>query len=122
MKALDILNFLKLLKENREKIEQCVNNMHSGFIVEGLDFDVRASVCGLVWNNLSYSHEINETYFKSWKHYSNEESFPVSGENVYYSLDNFWEGDQGWLRFDLIDHLISCYEKDLKTLENDYAF
>ena len=71
------------------------------------------SICGNICNNLSHVHEIDTRHFKSWKHYSGDEYYPVLGEGVYYETDNFWIGEQLELRLDLVKHLVNCYEKEL---------
>ena len=76
-----------------------------------LDKDL--GICGNIWNNLSFGHEIDTRYFKSWKHYSYDEYYPVLGQGVYDETENFWIGEQLELRLDLVKHLVNCYEKDL---------
>ncbi len=71
------------------------------------------SVCGNIYNNLSFGHEIDKQHFKSWKHYSGDEYYPVLGQGVYDETDNFWVGEQLKLRLDLVKHLVNCYEKEL---------
>ena len=75
--------------------------------------DKNHSVCGNIWNNLSFEHEIDTQHFKSWKHYSYDVSYPVLCKDVYYETDNFWIGEQLELRLDLVKHLVNCYEKEL---------
>jgi len=71
------------------------------------------SICGNIWNNLSFRHEIDKQHFKSWKHNSGDEDYPVLGKDVYDETDNFWVGEQLELRLDLVKHLVNCYEKEL---------
>ena len=71
------------------------------------------SICGNIWNNLSYEHKIDTQHFKSWKHYYGDEDYPVLGQGVYDETDNFWVGEQLELRLDLVKHLVNCYEKEL---------
>ena len=75
--------------------------------------DKNLSICGNIWNNLSFGHEIDAQHFESWKHYSYEDDYPVLGQGVYNKTDNFWIGEQLDLRLDLVKHLVNCYEKDL---------
>lgn len=71
------------------------------------------SICGNIYNNLSFGHEIDTQHFKSWKHYSGDEEYPIIGKDVYDETDNFWVGEQLELRLDLVKHLVNCYEKEL---------
>ncbi len=75
--------------------------------------DKEHSICGNIWNNLSHVHEIDTRHFKSWKHYSGDEEYPVLGQVVYDETENFWVGEQLELRLDLVKHLVNCYEKEL---------
>ena len=75
--------------------------------------DKEYSVCGNIWYNLSYGHDVDIQHFKSWKHYSYDEGFPVLGRVVFLETDNFWIGEQLELRLDLVKHLVNCYEKEL---------
>ena len=70
-------------------------------------------ICGNIWKNLSFEHEIDKQHFKSWKHYSGDEEYPVLGQGVYDETYNFWVGEQLELRLDLVKHLVNCYEKEL---------
>ena len=71
------------------------------------------SICGNIWNNLSFEHGIDTQHFKSWKHYYGDKNYPVLGQDVYNETDNFWIGEQLELRLDLVKHLVNCYEKEL---------
>ena len=75
--------------------------------------DKERSICGNIWNNLSYGHEIDTQHFKSWKSYYGNPYYPVLGQGVYNETDNFWIGEQLELRLDLVKHLVNCYEKEL---------
>ena len=75
--------------------------------------DKNRSICGNIWNNLSFEHEIDTQHFKSWKHYYGDEDYPVLGQAVYDETYNFWVGEQLELRLDLVKHLVNCYEKEL---------
>ena len=75
--------------------------------------DKNHSICGNIWNNLSFVYNIDKQHFKSWKHCSYDEAYPVLGQVVYYETDNFWVGEQLELRLDLVKHLVNCYEKEL---------
>ena len=74
--------------------------------------DKRHGICGNVWRNLSFGHEIDTRHFKSWKHYSGDEYYPVLGHGVYETY-NLWVGEQLELRLDLVKHLVNCYEKEV---------
>ena len=75
--------------------------------------DKNHSICGNIWNNLSFGHEIDKQHFKSWKSYSGDEDYPVLGQDVYNETYNCWVGEQLELRLDLVKHLVNCYEKEL---------
>ena len=75
--------------------------------------DKNHSICGNIWNNLSYEHEIDAQHFEYWKHYSYDVGYPVLGKRAYDKTENFWVGRQLKLRLDLVKHLVSCYEKEL---------
>ena len=75
--------------------------------------DKNLSICGNIWNNLSFGHEIDAQHFESWKHYSYEDDYPVLGKRAYDKTKNFWIGKQLKLRLDLVKHLVNCYEKEL---------
>ena len=75
--------------------------------------DKNHSICGNIWNNLSFEHEINKQHFKSWKSYCGNLYYPVLGQSIYDETDNFWVGKQLELRLDLVKHLVNCYEKEL---------
>ena len=75
--------------------------------------DKEHSICGNIWNNLSFGHEIDTRHFKSWKLYSYDANYPVLGQVVYNETENFWIGKQLELRLDLVKHLVNCYEKEL---------
>ena len=76
--------------------------------------DKNHSICGNIWNNLSFEHEIDKQHFKSWKHYSYDDGYPVLGKRAYDKTDNFWVGEQLELRLDLVKHLVNCYDKELR--------
>ena len=75
--------------------------------------DKEHSICGNIWNNLSFEHDVDIQHFKSWKHYSGVWAYPVLGQGVYNETENFWIGEQLKLRLDLVKHLVNCYEKEL---------
>ena len=64
-----------------------------------------------------------QKYIVTWKHYSGDDTFPVPSTNKRYTamhyylwnVGNLWRGKQGVLRQSLIDHLISCLEKEDET-------
>lgn len=115
MKDLEILEFLKIIQSNKslilEKVSGTVGNTE--IVLDKLRFETARSICGNLWNNLSDYHEFKGEYFESWEHYSGDITYPVSGEEVYESLENCWVGEQGELRFSLIDHLVKCYSEQL---------
>lgn len=75
--------------------------------------DKKLSICGNIWNNLSFLYEIDKQHFKSWKHHSYDDGYPVLGKRAYDKTKNFWTGKQLKLRLDLVKHLVNCYEKEL---------
>lgn len=111
----EILEYLKgVLSAEQELI--LADNMSVFFTTDdGCYFlDKDRSICGNIWNNLSYEHEIDKQHFKSWKSYSGDEEYPVLGQDVYDETENFWVGEQLELRLDLVKHLVNCYEKELR--------
>ena len=110
----EILEYLKgvLSAEQELALE---DNMVVFFTTEdGCYFlDKNLSICGNIWNNLSFEHEIDTQHFESWRHYSGEGDYPVLGLVVYNETYNFWIGEQLELRLDLVKHLVICYEKEL---------
>ena len=110
----EILEYLKgVLSAEQELI--LADNMVVFFTTDDgcYSLDKNHSICGNIWNNLSLEHEIDTRHFKSWKHYSYNEKYPVLGKDVYYETENFWIGEQLKLRLDLAKHLVNCYEKEL---------
>jgi hypothetical protein len=110
----EILEYLKgVLSVEQEVI--LTDNMLVFFTTDDgcYSLDKNRSICGNIWNNLSYEHEIDAQHFESWKHYSYDEDYPVLGQVVYDETDNFWIGEQLELRLDLVKHLVNCYEKEL---------
>lgn len=116
MKDLEILEFLKVLQSNKELILEKVLGAgdNTEIVLDKIRIQTYSSICGNMWNTLSFRHDFKDEYYESWKHYSGEFSYPVSGEEIYNSLENYWVGEQGELRFDLIDHLVKCYSNQLK--------
>ena len=110
----EILEYLKGVLSTEQEI-WLVNNMVVFFTTnDGRYFlDKDYGICGNIWKNLSFEHEIDTRHFKSWKHYSYDEAYPVLGKRVYDETDNFWIGEQLELRLDLVKHLVNCYEKEL---------
>ena len=110
----EILEYLKgVLSAEQELILE--DNMVVFFTTDDgcYSLDKNHSICGNIWNNLSFGHEIDKQHFKSWKHYSGDEYYPVLGQGVYNETNNFWIGEQLELRLDLVKHLVNCYEKEL---------
>lgn len=110
----EILEYLKgvLSAEQELALE---DNMSVFFTTDDgcYSLDKDHSICGNIWNNLSYEHEIDTQHFKSWKFYSGDEEYPVLGKDVYDETYNLWVGEQLELRLDLVKHLVNCYEKEL---------
>ena len=110
----EILEYLKgvLSVEQELMIE---DNMVVFFTTDDgcYSLDKNLSICGNIWNNLSYGHDIDVQHFKSWKHYSGYENYPVLVKDVYIETENLWVGEQLELRLDLVKHLVNCYEKEL---------
>ena len=110
----EILEYLKgVLSAEQELMLE--DNMLVFFTTDDgcYSLDKNHSICGNIWNNLSLEHEIGTRHFKSWKHYSSAEDYPVLGKDVYDETINFWIGEQLELRLDLVKHLVNCYEKEL---------
>ena len=110
----EILEYLKgVLSAEQELI--LADNMVVFFTTDDgcYSLDKNHSICGNIWNNLSFEHEIDTRHFKSWKHYSYEDDYPVLGKRAYDKTENFWVGRQLKLRLDLVKHLVNCYEKEL---------
>ena len=110
----EILEYLKgVLSAEQELALEA--NMVVFFTTDGGRYllDKNISICGNIWNNLSFGHEIDKQHFKSWKHCSYDDGYPVLGKRAYDETDNFWIGRQLELRLDLVKHLVNCYEKEL---------
>ena len=110
----EILEYLKgILSVEQELILEA--NMVVFFTTDDgcYSLDKNHSICGNIWNNLSFEHEIDKQHFKSWKSYFGNPYYPVLGQVDYYETDNFWIGEQLELRLDLVKHLVNCYEKEL---------
>lgn len=110
----EILEYLKgILSAEQELILE--DNMVVFFTTDdGCYFlDKDYGICGNIWKNLSFEHEIDKQHFKSWKHHSYDDGYPVLGKRAYDKTKNFWIGKQLKLRLDLVKHLVNCYEKKL---------
>ena len=110
----EILEYLKgVLSAEQELMLE--DNMVVFFTTDDgcYSLDKNHSICGNMWNNLSFRYEIDKRHFKSWKSYSGDEYYPVLGQGVYNETDNLWVGKQLKLRLDLVKHLVNCYEKEL---------
>ena len=110
----EILEYLKGVLSAEQEI-MLADNMVVFFTTDDgcYSLDKNLSICGNIWHNLSFGHEIGTRHFKSWKSYSGDKAYPVLGECVYNETDNFWIGKQLKLRLDLVKHLVNCYEKEL---------
>ena len=110
----EILEYLKGILSVEQELA-LKDNMVVFFTTDGGYYllDKNNSICGNIWNNLSFGHEIDARHFKSWKSYSGDEDYPVLGEYVYNETYNLWVGEQLELRLDLVKHLVNCYEKEL---------
>ena len=110
----EILEYLKGVLSTEQEIRLVDNTLVLFTTDDGCySLDKNHSICGNIWNNLSYEHEIDTRHFESWKHYSGDEYYPVLGQGVYDETENFWIGEQLELRLDLVKHLVNCYEKEL---------
>ena len=110
----EILEYLKgVLSAEQELI--LADNMVVFFTTDDgcYSLDKNHSICGNIWNNLSFGHEIDARHFESWEHYSYDEYYPVFGKRAYDKTENFWIGEQLELRLDLVKHLVNCYEKEI---------
>ena len=110
----EILEYLKGVLSVEQEI-MLEDNMVVFFTTDDgcYSLDKEHSICGNIWNNLSFEHEIDKRHFKSWKSYSGNLFYPVLGQGVYDETYNFWVGEQLELRLDLVKHLVNCYEKKL---------
>ncbi len=110
----EILEYLKGVLSVEQEI-MLVDNMVVFFTTDDgcYSLDKYYSLCGNIWNNFSFGHDIDTQHFKSWKHYSYDEKYPVLSKDVYDETDYFWIGEQLELRLDLVKHLVNCYEKEL---------
>lgn len=110
----EILEYLRGILSVEQEIKVKDNMIVYFNTYEGcFSLDKEQGICGNIWNNLSFGHEIDKQHFKSWKHYSYDEEYPVLGQGVYDETYNFWIGEQLELRLDLVKHLVNCYEKEL---------
>ena len=110
----EILEYLKGVLSAEQEIRLVDNTLVFFTTDDGFNFlDKNHSICGNIWWNLSFGHEIDTQHFKSWKHCYGDEDYPVLGQVVYDETDNFWIGEQLELRLDLVKHLVNCYEKEL---------
>ena len=110
----EILEYLKGVLSAEQEIRLVDNTLVFFTTDDGCySLDKEHSICDNIWINLSFEHEIDTQHFKSWKHYSDDEEYPVLGKDVYDETDNFWIGEQLELRLDLVKHLVNCYEKEL---------
>lgn len=110
----EILEYLKgILSVEQEVI--LADNMIVFFTTDDgrCSLDKERGLCGNICHNLSYRHDVDTQHFKSWKHYSYDEEYPVLGKGAYNETENFWIGKQLELRLDLVKHLVNCYEKEL---------
>ena len=116
MKDLEILEILKLIQSNKKLILEVFSGKgdNTEVVLGKVRFHTDYSICGNIWNSLTFNHDLKTEYYRSWEYYSGDCSYPVSGKAVYESLENFWVGEQGELRFSLIDHLVKCYSEQLQ--------
>lgn len=63
-------------------------------------------------SKIMQSHLYLCEYWKTWKHYTGSEDFPVPTR--FDDGDN-WVGEKRKLRLSLLEHLIHCMEDDLET-------
>ena len=115
MKDLEILELLKTIQSNKKLILEkvSVKGDNTEVVLGKVRFHTDYSICGNIWNSLTFNHDLKTEYYRSWEYYSGCCSYPVSGKAVYESLANFWVGEQGELRFSLVDHLVKCYSEQL---------
>ena len=110
----EILEYLKGVLSSEQELALKDNMVVFFTTYDGCySLDKEHSICGNIWNNLSFEHEIDAQHFKSWKSYSSAEDYLVLGKDVYDKTKNFWIGKQLKLRLDLVKHLVNCYEKEL---------
>lgn len=116
----EILRVLKILLENEEYIrKEATLVVKHGNIYEhcifacGLEIYFYNSICAIIWESIGYDYDINKDYFRSWSKFSGSDTYPVPIGGSYEEMENYWIGEQADLRFDLIKHLIKCYEGDI---------
>ena len=69
------------------------------------------NICKKVGSRWLGYYVVNE-FSPSWEHYSGEESYPISGEEVWNECSNsnktlWWTGEQLELRMSLLEHIKS---------------
>ena len=102
----EILEYLKGVLSAEQEIMLTDNMVVFFTTYDGCySLDKEHSICGNIWYNLSFGHEIDKQHFKSWKSYSGDEEYPVLGKDVYDRTSNLWVGKQLKLRLDLVKHL-----------------
>ena len=110
----EILEYLKGVLSAEQELILEDNTLVFFTTDDGFNFlDKNHSICGNIWNNLSFVYDIDKQHFKSWKHCSYDDGYPVLGKRAYDKTKNFWIGKQLKLRLDLVKHLVNCYEKEL---------
>ena len=93
------------------------------------NFDKEYGICGNLSDKV-YDEVPEECYdprqilkqaFYTWPKFSGDVQFPindpyneVSAHNAYVQLPK-WEGEYGALRFELLDHIINCLKKEIKS-------
>ena len=110
----EILEYLKGVLSVEQEIA-LKDNMVVFFTTDDgcYSLDKNRSICGNIQDNLSFEHDIDKQYFKSWKSYYGNPFYPVLGQCVYNETYNLWIGEQLELRLDLVKHLVNCYEKEI---------
>ena len=110
----EILEYLRGILSVEQEIKVKDNMIVFFTTYDGcFSLDKEHSICGNIWNSLSFYHNIDNDYFISWEYFSRETNYPVLGMDVYNATENFWIGKQLELRLDLVKHLVNCYEKVL---------
>ena len=104
---------------NKELLLNAIEDLLAGNI------DQRVALCANICKKVNDSwlgYKTVKEFSKSWEHYSGEERYPVSGEEVweeglYNDTLFWWTGEQLELRISLLEH-IKC--EVLKLSDEDF--
>ena len=87
----------------------------------GICMNMECKVDDAVSEECYESWRILKQAFYTWPKFSGDVQFPIndpyneiSAHNAYVQLPK-WEGEYGALRFELLDHIINCLKKEIKS-------